>query len=381
MNMTLEMKKYFTLLIVFCITSSITGLSQAQGSEKAVSQAIEVEAIESQRLLPGEYQSNAEYWKDRVTIDPSDENAWISWYKSERYKNYTAKSKIINPQSQKILDDILIQMKVAVPTSFAMYYASYLNGNKSNESFEDLKKAISMKPDEPELLDDMIAMNVINGNTEQTKIYCQKIKSIDPYSAAETEYNRNVLNSLEPNAILLTNGNVDTYPIIIDQQLSGMRTDVTVVCLDWMSNHTYAETVAEKAGVSESTMRGVSAGNALDKIVNSKTTSPIYMSLTLSPDQIEKYKKNLYLTGLAMKYSPLEIENIPALVYNWENLFSKTQINARVELNRNYLFPLLQLHAYYKRIGDVEKQNQTKDYILRISELTGQKEKLTKMLD
>jgi hypothetical protein len=93
-------------------------------------------------------------------------------------------------------------------------------------------------------------MKVIEGDAAGAKKYSLEIAQKNPFDAPEMEYNRNVLNSVEPNAILLTNGNVDTYPIIIDQQISGLRTDITVVCLDWLNNEVYAGQIALKIGLS-----------------------------------------------------------------------------------------------------------------------------------
>lgn len=107
----------------------------------------------------------------------------------------------------------------------------------------------------------------------------------------------------------------------------------------------------------------------------------MYLALTLPPAEIEKYRKNLYLTGLAMKYSTSSVENIPSLVYNWENLFLKNQISSLHELNRNYLLPLIQLYTYYKNKGDTEKSGQVRSYILNIAKLTGQEEKIKNMVN
>jgi hypothetical protein len=121
--------------------------------------------------------------------------------------------------------------------------------------------------------------------------------------------------------------------------------------------------------------------SALKEILNSSPKIPVYLALTLPPEQIEKYRKNLYLTGLAMKYSTSSIENIPSLVYNWENLFLKNQISSVHELNRNYLLPLIQLYSYYKNKGDIEKSDQVRSYILSIAKLTGQEDKIKNMVN
>lgn len=379
MNKLLFQTLIFLLLSLATIevTAQVTATDK---SEEAASKNL-VKPVEENRLFSSEYTSKAEYWKLQTESNPQNETAWISWYKAERFKNYSAHSKEISKSSQKNLDEIIQKMKSSVPGSFALEYAEYLNGKKSKEAFEHLKKANTIQPDHEELLDDLLALSVIEGDKGGMKKYSLQIAQRTPFQAAEMEYNRNVLNSLEPNAVLITNGNVDTYPIILDQQISGLRGDVTVVCLDWLNNEAYAESIAAKLGISEKSISKDKPYEALNAILKSSSAVPIYLSLTLPPAELEKYQKNLFITGLAMKYSSYGIDNIPSLVYNWENLFLKNQINSIHELNRNYLLPLIQLHIYYKNKGDTVKADQVKTYVVSIAKLTGQEQNILKLVN
>lgn len=343
--------------------SVLSGQAQAQTET-----AKDIPAVEQEQLSKSVYADKLQENVSRLAVNNGNTNAWVNAYKAERYSNYTATSRSISPASQQKLDFMVEQMESAIPGTYEFHYASYLNGNKSPDAMQHLRQASALNPGAVELYDDMLAMAVIEKNQSRVKEFAQKLSDARIYSPAELEYNNNVLASVSPGAILITHGNVDTYPLIISQQLNAIRTDVKIICLDWLGSSVYREQVAQMCGIAKGKI-SIDASSTLASIL-SGSNEKIYLALTLPPSELKKHAPNLYLNGLAFLYSEQEQANLPDLASKWEIYFSKAHIDDNEAINRNYILALVLLSAYYEDTGQHEKKKTVDQLAKQLAALT-----------
>lgn len=72
------------------------------------------------------------------------------------------------------------------------------------------------------------------------------------YNEAWIQYARNILNSCEPNAILFTSGDTDTYPLLYAQEKIGIREDVTIINTSLLNTTWYWDMIRKENQVKSS---------------------------------------------------------------------------------------------------------------------------------
>lgn len=284
---------------------------------------------------------------ERLLVTPDYEQAVIKKFNSvattSKFKGSREHPDSIQTQLKSIAD----QIKNAAPQSYAAQFLNYQMEGKSEKGLQYLDQAYLLNPS-PDLYDDKLAEAVIRKNQVQITEFVNKIDKATLFSKSIMVYNRNVLNSIEEGGVLLTYGYEDTYPIIVIQQKEKLRTDVKIVCIEWLRNESYYLEVKDLLHLKSKTYKDefTFIGEAL-----TKSNPKIYLGLTLPPYLIKSKLKELYCTGLALKYSKSEFNNIDDLKENFDTKFDKSSMFQSDKINRNYLLPLGVLEKYYEAQG------------------------------
>ena len=317
---------YF-LLTIFLTISCNSGQSQQMKPEKVYRIVYEAQSNEW-------YQQQAALWKTEIDKNPNNPDAWYSYYNANRY----AKFEDIDTKARKDkLENIIEDMGKAIPETYEYYLLKYWNSWDFKE-MSLVEKAYAIDPNRPDTYYPFISKAKMEGDDKLLNEFCEKLYKSKDVAPWLINYNYNVLMSLEPNAILITNGDNDTYPIWMLQSVKDIRKDVTVLNASMSPQKEYLENNLKEKNIKIDYDK--IKQSAIDKIkdrypafsakfvqemvkeINEKYPRvSIYFALTVYKPYFKPFKEDLYVTGLANKYSTAGIDNFALLKKNLEDNF------------------------------------------------------------
>jgi hypothetical protein len=364
------MRLIFTILLGLTIAASC----EAQVSTKAKSENDAPSSVdgqskglsdETEQLSPSTYQAV-------VQSGLRSEDAWQSHYDACRVKLQQNGLKDISSKEQETLDELVKSMEMQIPHTFTFHYNAYINSASKANHFADLQAAYDLEPSNPVTYDDMAAFGELSENKTMKKEFLTKLSDAGVYSKAELEYNYNTLLSVEPGSILLTNGNLDTYPVWMLQELQAVNKTVHILNIDLLKQPSYMAKKSKQFGLPEFKGDYQKTAEVVDHFLSVDLSTPVYLSLTMPVEILKDHTKNLWLTGLAFKHlNSGEMANLPTLAYNWETTFKKDYLKSNIGLNKNYIMLLAMLNEYYENQGREAEMQEIRSWLAIIAPKTG----------
>ncbi|MGB0839230.1 MAG: hypothetical protein ACPGXL_03760, partial [Chitinophagales bacterium] len=339
------------------------------------------------------YFAQSELWQGVIKDSSQHEEAWMNYYTANRMMHLLG-----SEVAQNNLDAIVEKMSQKIPDTYAYHYVKYWNGTDGQNLFENLKKAYHIDANRPETYRKFIAHYELNQDAENKSVFCQKWFDSNDLSAGILAWNYNVLMSLEENALIITQGENDTYPIWVLQQVQQVRPDVQVLNLDLLRNTDYRQEILTSLQIPDFTSVETAYTDVLSyqsalcsHLVQHGQKYPIHFGVAIAPDIQQAFEQNLYLTGLAFKHSTQAFDNTKALVNNYEDQFLtdylkvdfQQDVSASVvnQMNLSYIPPFLMLYDYYRNEEALGKAETVKNLALQVAEKGGRKEAIEAYLN
>jgi len=302
--------------------------------------------------------------------DPKNVEAWTNYYKAERALLQLQKPEIWPNKKEKFyaeLQPIIENAKNHINGSFEYYFLLGLN-SKDETSLNAFKKAYSIDSDRSEVYGWLVAHYLPLLDSVKLTELAKKIRKANIYSNANLMWNYNALQSIDPNGVIITNGDMDSGPKWALQYGDKIRTDVLVINKWFLgTDETYRKKNFEKMGIASLSKKDSDFEDLNDYIdyVTAETLKnskrPIYTSSGTPKEFLKKYElaDKMYLVGNVLKYSEEKFNNTAAIKKNIEEeyvldyLFNNFQVHKddeviKTQMNLTYLPSLIHLRKYYE---------------------------------
>lgn len=385
------MKNQILTAILFIAAILLNENLPAQQPEKVYSIVKEVHTFEW-------YQEQAKAWKTVLDKDPHNGPGWIYYYTANRMARLTDRSRWEADRGDyfRNLNEIVDMARKAMPDSYASLYIKLYNGSSDDKDYEkDLFRAWELGGKPVEMLDEMVLWYEVKRNGEKRREYNRQWFKSNDIAPGILNYNYNVLQTLEDDAIILTAGDNDTFPLWVLQDALGLKPGVAVLNIPLLAKADYRKKIFGELQIPEIEFNAVNyAGqdslSALRKViltqVVAKAARPVYLALTLDTRYYldTDMQKDLYLSGLAMRYQKEEFDNLGVIRRHFENdylldylkvSFAEDPSGAIVaQMNTGYLPALVKLCSHYKLSGEQRKLDQVRQLMTAIAGRTDNKE-------
>jgi hypothetical protein len=356
------------LVLAFLCTISITAF--AQKAEPVYSFVRVIHDFEW-------YQQQAKVWKNEIDNGTKNKMAWVYYFTANRMANACDSKKWESLKKDYFLpkEDIIKLAEIAIPNSFELFYMKiYDNSAGSEYGSGYILKAQKIKPYDTLLLPWLMNYYQFKNDKENIGIVSKKwFESNEmPIELLATAYDK--LMSVDENGILLVNGDNDTYPFWILQNVQKIRTDVFVINVSLSLNDSYREAIFKENSIPPLTFKDNSERNMsgiVKHIIENIKTRPIYVSINMDPDIYKDYSDKMYMVGLAFRYSDKSFNNMAVLQNNVENKFLldflKTNFSNNYaqsvvdQSNLSYLAVFLKLYEQYNLSGETLKAQKIKE--------------------
>lgn len=333
------------------------------------------------------YVKQAELWWKVIAQDSTDETAWYHYYRSCRNAQGTAnwRSDFVDESPYlRLGEDIVALMERHIHGTFTYHFVKGSTGGVSPEEGAHLMKAYEMNPDFDGLLATVVTYATSTHNLKLRREANQRWYANNTLSPGLLTFGYNLLQSVPPKTVLLTQHDNDTYPPWMLQEAQDIRSDVLVINIDFLLYDGYRREVFAQLGIPPFKLDEVRvddyevnwANVVKHVLVHYEADRPLYISKTVDAKWYDGFEESLYGAGLVLAFSdePLDLghRHIELIedVYLLDDLrinLTNDPIQARIdEMNLNYLESFAIAYAHYQQRGQSRAAIQIRQMALQV---------------
>ncbi len=377
-------------LILLTLTSFlIFRTGDAQNAQQILGIAKEVKSIEY-------YEEQSLVWESMTQSSPFNENAWLNYYRAKRAYYQKHDPDLWSADQQAVfsrLQPIVNACEKATGKSYTYHYIASMN-EKGDGAFQHLKKAFAIDPNQSDIHGELFVHYVKQFNEEEAELLAKKLLNTNHYSNAMLKWNYNALQSAEKNSVFLTHGDMDTLPRWVLQYGLNIRRDIIVAnkySMAWdkkYRQHVFLKLnlIAPRREKNES-LKSYSDRLAAYILQNSSRPAYIGTGTNVQFFKDNGIEDNMYLVGLAFKYSTSSFDNMRTTIENFESRYDLEYILnnfqrhpsddvVKKHMNMTYIPALIKLVKYFDKHNASAKSQYYASLIERIAQESGRKEEI-----
>jgi tetratricopeptide (TPR) repeat protein len=224
----------FVVLLVFGIASC------GRPSQEELNQGLALfKEYELDEALP--------HFEEAVSVDPENPEAHV-WLAETQRRLGNMEEAVKSARRALELDPCNSFAHTVLGDAYNVLYSSWEQANPDS-AWRHLLKAVECDSADGNAWFSIWPQTIRRGNDKVEKRSFHALMNTGFLTPSILAYNRWVLRDLPPHAILLTNGDMDTYPALALQEVEGLRDDVVIVNKSLLNTTWYAKHIRDRYGV------------------------------------------------------------------------------------------------------------------------------------
>ncbi|GEM_PF-2294519 len=253
-------------------------------------------------------------------------------------------------QETEFMEQKVNELSELAPESFEFHLYSYLKTPYNFKALNHLRKAEELSATNYDVLTSLTAYHFIFESDKITH-YLRQLDAGGYFKPNYRSYAKHALDLLPENAVLLTHGDNDTYPMLIQQKLKDIRADITIINVDFLQSEEYRKRLKNK-GWSVPNARVVNT-EFVHNFVTANDERYIFLANSIPGSYIKLFEFSIHPCGLSFYvgndkadfckrfnfqlYQDVTSELLKGKVMDNEQLLLSNSLPALFELRNNYL--------------------------------------------